>query len=202
MKLHVTLRAALMCVLVVPLLIDQVPANATERDAALDAIAEARSDVAIDESAPIDEDKAAEEALCGKGLIAWPRAADMTICTVTCTKDDECPSSDRCRVIDPNAGPAAETVFANDIQDQFLAAAAMEAAVAEEPTLAEAPACEADNDSDCGEYTGNLEVKAVPPLALCDPFYEEQGAILSDADIQAMEAQEQMLAAAGVVTDE
>lgn len=125
---------------------------------------------------PID-DVVAPPPTCNDGVV-WHRSADITFCATTCTSDIDCASGDRCRILDDTRKPDEGTLYADDVQDELLAAHEAVALADEEPQLAEPPAC----DEDCAPYSGDLEIKAAAPLGVCDPFHDIDGAVLAASD--------------------
>lgn len=113
---------------------------------------------------------------CSNGVV-WHRSADITFCATTCTSDIDCASGERCRVLsgqNPDHGP----VFADEVQEELALARADVELAAAEPVFDEPPACEGA----CAPYTGDLQIKPKAPTALCDPFHDVAGAMLSAAD--------------------
>lgn len=121
---------------------------------------------------------------CSDGVV-WHRSADITFCATTCTPDIECASGERCRVLDEDQKPEDGPLYAEDIQIELVAALAEVAAAKLAPQFDEEPVCEGD----CAPYTGDLEIKPMVPLALCDPFHDVAGAMLSAAEEEAIAAQ-------------
>lgn len=123
--------------------------------------------------APLRAEPVGEAPECAGVL--WTRSAEVSFCTTSCTSDIDCATGERCRVIDDHATP---DVFADDVQADFVAAQE-EAALAEtEPLVDDDPEC----DEDCAPYSGDLEIKPAAPLAVCDPFHDVEGALLSSDD--------------------
>ena len=121
---------------------------------------------------------------CNDGVV-WHRSADITFCATTCTSDIECPSGERCRVLDEVQKVDDGPLFADDMQEELMAAQDDAAFANSEPMFDEPPVCEGG----CAPYTGNLEIKPSVPLAVCDPFHDVAGAVLSAADEEAIAAQ-------------
>jgi hypothetical protein len=115
----------------------------------------------------------------------WHRSADITFCATTCTSDIDCASGERCRVLDETRKPEDGTLYADDMQEELLTAHEAVALADEEPQFAEPPVCEGE----CAPYTGDLQIRPSAPLALCDPFHDVAGAMLSAADEAAIAAQ-------------
>lgn len=116
---------------------------------------------------PLD-DIVAEPPTCTDGIV-WHRSADIRFCATTCTSDIECASGERCRVLDQQRKPEEGTLYADDIQEELLAAHEEVALADAEPQFAEPRVCEGE----CAPYTGDL---------LCDPFHDIAGAMLSAAN--------------------
>lgn len=124
--------------------------------------------------------------------VLWERAAGVTLCAVTCTSDLDCSGGERCRILGDEGAPhrsgsagwrsdgrrSDEPVFADDVQEQLAARHQAAASAETHPVFDDEPVCEGD----CGEYTGNLQIKPSVPLALCDPFHDFPGALPSEAD--------------------
>ena len=81
-------------------------------------------------------------------------------------------------MLDETHRPEDGTLYADDLQEELLAAHEAVALADEEPQLAEPPAC----DEDCAPYTGDLEIKQAVPLGVCDPFHDVDGAVLAASD--------------------
>jgi hypothetical protein len=121
---------------------------------------------------------------CNDGVV-WHRSADITFCATTCTSDIDCASGERCRVLDETRAPEEGTLYAEDVQEEFVAAQDDAALAEEAPMFDEPPVCEGA----CAPYTGDLEIRPSPPFAVCDPFHDVAGAMLSAADEDAIAAQ-------------
>jgi hypothetical protein len=128
-------------------------------------------------------EEAIDEPACETHELFWQRAADTALCAQLCESDADCADTERCVILDE---PGDAIVFAEDRQDRFLEAAAMEEAAAAGTLEDAAPDCDGDNCDSLDEYV------IVPhrPVAACDPFFDDFDALLSTTDVAALAAGE------------
>lgn len=146
-------------------------AQPQERSSRADALA-AHSEEA--EGGRARRTRARAENPCMPGELAWERGPEVSFCATVCNDDADCASSERCRVLDRDKPTG--LFFAADRAEEFLAATV----VGEKSPTDE---CE-ENCSDIAEqYPPNV---VSSPLAVCDPFYDVEGSLLSAAEEEAV----------------
>jgi hypothetical protein len=136
---------------------------ATEEDAAPDAelLQQLYEDHLAENAAPIpeptDEEIAADNFGCPDDTAFWMRDSLTPLCEPRCTSDADCaPDDGRCRLLDLNDLSAAPPMLlVDDMSAEDVAA------VLDDPS------------------------KSIPPLEICDPFFDVVGA--TDADVLATE---------------
>ncbi len=129
-------------------------ARLTANDAAAEAWKAAHPDGVVDEPSD-DEVLAAANYGCPEGTQFWQRDRITAMCALLCTSDADCgPDDGRCRVL--------------DVAD-----------------LSRAPAVILVDDTAPEEVEAVLadDTKPTPPVMVCDPFFDVEGAL--DADLPA-----------------
>jgi hypothetical protein len=155
----------------------------------------ARAEQAVASPHALEEAKPVEKPACPADLVPWQRGHDVALCAKACTTDQDCSPQERCRVLSFDGmpqSPTADAVFADEVPEVFAEHAEMEGLAADGLLQAEPPEC----DDECRPYSGDLTIRPVKPVALCDPFHDERGALLSATDEEALAAE-----AASVVQD-